>query len=237
MSTGIPGLDQLMGGGIVRGGTLLMEHDGQASPHSILTNLLARASEEDMALTIVPPVELPPKRLRSIIDERIGDMEELLADDRLFLVDFANIWENTKRNVFKPQEHDTDNPAAVLRTVDDRRGDRPMFTALNVEAQLPVLDNDELRQMRFWEEENLYQPEDTTMYLYNPDTLSDELAAFYRNGAWQNLRTWVNDNGLQYIKLKKSPSGYMGSTRLVEYVTDEPYMRVQRLPGAGDGDS
>ncbi|WP_324758876.1 ATPase domain-containing protein [Haloarcula sp. GH36] len=233
MSTGIPGLDQLMGGGIVRGGTLLLEHDGQASPHSILTNLLAQATEDDMAITIVPPVELPPKRLRTIIDERIGDMEELLADDQLFLVDFANIWENTKRNVFKPQEHDTDNPAAVLRTIDDRRGEQPMFTALNVEAQIPVLTDDELRQMRFWEEENLYRPDDTTMYLYNPASLDDELGAFYRNGAWQNLRTWVNEKGLQYIELKKSPSGYMGSTRLVEYVTDEPYMRVQRPPGAG----
>ncbi|WP_268239430.1 MULTISPECIES: ATPase domain-containing protein [Haloarcula] len=233
MSTGIPGLDHLMGGGIVQGGTLLLEHDGRASPHSILTNLLVEARDDGSAITIVPPVELPPKRLRSIIDERIGDMEELLATDQLFLIDFANIWENTKRNVFKPQEHDTDNPASVFRTVDDRRGDQSMFTVLNVEAQLPVLDDDELRQMRFWEEENLYREGDTTMYLFNPATLDDELAAFYENGSWQTLKTWVTDNGLQYIELQKSPSGYMGSTRLVEYIEDKPYMRVQQPPGAG----
>ena len=142
MSTGIQGLDSLMGGGIVKGGTLLLEHDGRASPHSVLTNLMVEAREEGMALTIIPPVELPPKRLRTIIDERVGDMEELLADDQLFLVDFANIWENTKRNVFKPQEHDTDSPAAVFRTISDRRGDQPMFSVLNVEAQLPVLSDD-----------------------------------------------------------------------------------------------
>ncbi|WP_262180408.1 ATPase domain-containing protein [Haloarcula laminariae] len=237
MSTGIDGLDHLMGGGIVKGGTLLLEHDGQASPHSILTNLLVQSHEAGMPITIIPPVELPPKRLRTIIDERIGDMEEMLADDDLFLVDFANIWENTKRNVFKPQEHDTDNPAAVFRTIDDRRGDRPMFSALNVEAQLPVLSDDELRQIRFWEEENLYRPGDTSLYLFNPATLDDELAAFYENGAWQTLETWVTDKGLQYIELQKSPSGFMGSTRLVEYIEREPYMRVQQPPGAGSAES
>ena len=237
MSTGISGLDRLMGGGIVKGGTLLLEHDGQASPHSILTNLMVQAREEGMPITIIPPVELPPKRLRAIIDERIGDMETLLANDELFLVDFANIWENTKRNVFKPQEHDTDNPAAVFRTIDDRRGDQPMFSVLNVEAQLPVLSDDELRQIRFWEEENLYRENDTSIYMFNPATLDDELAAFYENGAWQTLETWVTDKGLQYLELKKSPSGFMGSTRLVEYIEREPYMRIQQPPGAGSTDA
>jgi len=233
LTTGIGGLDKLMGGGIVQGGTLLLKHDGKASPHSILMNLMVQAREEGMAITIVPPVELPPKRLRTIIDERIGDMEELLADDQLFLVDFANTWENTKRNVFKPQEHDTDNPEAVFRTIDDRRGDQSMFSILNVEAQLPVLSDDELRQTRFWVEANLYRPRDASMYLFNPATLDDELAAFYENGAWQTLETWVTDKGLQYIELQKSPSGFMGSTRLVEYIEEQPYMRVQQPPGAG----
>ena len=233
MATGIPGLDSLMGGGIVYGGTLLLKHDGRASPHSILTNLMAEAADNEMAIAIAPPVELPPKRLRSIIDERIGDMDEMLNDDQLFLVDFADIWENTRRNVFKPHAHEDESTAGVFRTIDDRRGDQPMFTVLNVESQLPVLENDELRQVRFWEEQNLYQEQDTTMYLFNPATLTDELAAFYENGAWQTLETWVSDDGLQYVELQKSPSGYMGSTRLVEYVEDEPYMRIQKPPGAG----
>jgi hypothetical protein len=167
MTTGIPGLDSLMGGGIIKGGTLLLEHDGQASPHSVLTNLMVRAREEGYAIAMIPPVELPPKRLRTIIDERIGDMDELMANDEFFLIDFANIWENTKRNVFKPQEHDTDNPAAVFRTIDDRRGNQPMLSVLNIESQLPVLTDDELRQVRFWEEENLFIPGDTSVYLFN----------------------------------------------------------------------
>jgi len=234
MSTGVPGLDDLLGGGIVEGGTFMLEHDGQASPHSMLMNTLSEAVARDKAIALIPPVELPPKRLEEIIAERIGPMKGLMDDDRLFLIDFANIWENTRRNVFKPQEHDTDHPSAVFRTIDERRGDRPIFSVLNVEAQLPSLTDDELRQLRFWEEENLYQPRDTSVYFFNPATLSDDLAAFYQNGAWQILRTWIDESGLQYLKIKKSPAGYLGSTRLVEYVDDEPYIQIQRPPGSGE---
>ena len=235
MSTRIPGLDTLTGGGIVEGGAMVLEHDGQASPHSILTNLMVEAVEQDMAIAIVPPVELPPKLLKEIIDERVGDMHELMADDQFFLVDFSNIWESTRRNVFKPQEHQSDDPETVFETIDDRRGDRPILNLINVEAQLPMLTDDELRQMRFWEEENFFRPGDTSLYFFNSEAMDDELAAFYQNSAWQSLRTWVSDNGLQYVKLKKSPGGYLGSTRLIEYMDEQPYMRVLHPPGVDGG--
>jgi len=239
METGIEGLDALIGGGIVLGGTMLIEHDGQASPHSILTNLMREAVDKDMAIVLVPPVELPPKRLEAIMDRDVGDMDEMLADDRLFLIDYPNIWRNTRRNVFKPREHEDEDPASVYQTIDERRGDRPLFSAINVEAQIPVMSETELKRVRFWQEENLMRDQDTSLYFFNPGTMNDELAEFYKNGAWQVLRTWINDKGLQYLKLKKSPAGFLGSTRLVEYRDEQPYMRVQRPPraGAGKGES
>jgi hypothetical protein len=204
----------------------------------VLTNLLSEAMDHDMAAILVPPVELPPKRFEEIITRRIGPMDELLADNRLFLVDFPNIWENTRRNVYKPTEYD-DSLRDVLSEIDDRRGDRAVLSLINVEAQLPSHSADELRQFRFWEEENFYGPRDTSLYFFNPTALGERLTAFYRNGAWQVVKTWVSDRGLQYVKLRKAPDGYLGATRLVEYVETEPYMRVQRPPGsdATDGDS
>jgi len=231
MTTRIDGLDTLTGGGIVLGGSMVLEHDGQASPHSILTNVMVEAIERGMAVAIVPPIELPPKRLRRIIDNRIGDMHDLMAEDRFFLVDFTNVWENTRRNVFKPQDHESDDPETAFQTIDERRGEQALLSIVNVESQIPVLSEDELRQIRFWEEENFIGPSDTSLYFYNSAALDGELAAFYQNAAWQSLRTWVSDNGLQYVKLNKSPGGYLGSTRLVEYMEDEPYMRVLNPPG------
>jgi hypothetical protein len=193
------------------------------------------AMERDMAITFVPPVELPPKRVENIINRDVGNMTELLNDDRMFLIDYPNIWENTRKNVFKPREYEDQGPSELFRTIDERRGDRPMFSAINVEAQIPVMGVDEMRQVRFWEEENLHQQDDTTIYFFNPKTMPSELAEFYKNGAWQVLRTWINDKGLQYLKLRKSPAGYLGSTRLVEYTEDKPFMRVQKPPRGTEG--
>jgi len=235
MATGIEGLDDLLGGGVPRGGSVLLEHDGRASPHSILTALMRRAIDEGMSITLVPPVELPPKRLERVLADRVGDMDELLADDRLFLLDFANVWENTRRNVFKPTAHDEEDTLETFRTADERRGDRSMLSLLNVEAQLPVLGTDQLRRVRFWEEENFYREGDTSVYFFNPDTMTDRVGAFYRNAAWQVIRTWLSDKGLQYIKLEKSPAGFLGSSRLVEYVEEPPFMHVQRPPHPAEG--
>jgi hypothetical protein len=135
--------------------------------------------------------------------------------------------------VFKPRVHDGESADEVFQTIDERRGDQVLFTAINVEAQMPAMSTNELKRVRFWEEENLMLEDDTSLYFFNPGTMDDELAEFYKNGSWQVLRTWINDKGLQYLKLKKSPAGFLGSTRLVEYTEEKPYMRIQRPPRAG----
>ncbi|MFC7177314.1 hypothetical protein [Halosegnis marinus] len=53
---------------------------------------------------------------------------------------------------------------------------------------------------------------------------------FYTNAAEQILRTWVTDAGLQYVSLRKSPCGFVGTTSLVEYTTEPPYLTVQEPP-------
>jgi hypothetical protein len=234
LETGIDGLDELLGGGFVLGGTALLQHDGRAGVQRMLSEPIMSALDEGMAVVLVPPVELPPKRFRGIFDrDREGaGMDELMEDDRLFMVDFPNIWENTKRNVFKPAVKD-DDIRDVYRTVKDRAGDSPVFSLINVEAMLPTMSNDELRKARFWEEENFFGGEDTSLYLYNPETVEDRIAEVYKNGAWQVLTTWVNERGLQYVELSKSPVGYLGSTRSVEYLDDDPGVRVQEPPSGG----
>ena len=231
LSTGIDGLDTLLGEGIGLGDTLLLEHDGKIDPLPFVLGLLRVALDNDMAIVFVPPVEFPPKNLT---EEQLDQAHELMEDDRLFLLDFPNIWENTRRNVFKPTEHEGEDPAEVFRTIADRRGERPMFTAVSVEAQLPILDTDELRRLRFWEAENSFQSMDTSLYFFTPHTMDEQLATFYENSARQVLQMWRTERGLPYLKLEKSSSGFVGSTRLIEYIDDEPYVRVQQPSRSAD---
>lgn len=234
LQTELEGLDELLGGGLILGGTALLQHDGQAGIHQIISETVLQALRQDMCVMLVPPVEFPPKRFKGIFNRNVAgaDMDELMKDDRLFLVDFPNIWQNTKRNVFKPVEKDK-GVQEVYQTVKDRSGNDPLFSLINIEAMTPGMSNDELRKARFWEEENFFGEKDTSLYLFNPETVQDRISEFYKNGAWQVLDTWINDRGLQYIKLKKSPVGYLGSTRIVEYLKKEPYVRVQQPPKGG----
>jgi KaiC/GvpD/RAD55 family RecA-like ATPase len=233
LNTGVDGLDELMGGGIIRGGNALLEHDGKANTHLLLLNWLEQAAERDMSIVLVPPVELPPSRLRKVLEDRIGDMEELLEDDGLFLIDYPNIWETEKRNVFKPSEYE-DGFEGIYEKIKQRGGEDGIFSIVSLEALLSTMSDKEIRRVRFWEEENFYGDMDTSVYLSNPGTINERVAEFYKNSAWQVLNTWVEETGLQYVKLDKSPSGYMGSTRNVEFLNQEPKVRIQMPPGSGE---
>jgi len=231
--TGIENLDVLLGGGIVSGGSALLQHDGQAIPHSLLVSSLSKAIQRDMALLFVPSVELPPKALTEVFEERIGPMRELMDEDRLFLIDLVNVWENSHRNVFKPQASNGSFDD-IYEAVDQRRDGRPLFSLINVESQLPSLEPDQIRRNRFWEEENFYREQDTAIYWYNPASIPSSLDAFFMNGATQILSTWLTERGIQFLKVKKSPSGYMGLTRAIEYIDEDPYLRIQQTPGGRD---
>jgi len=236
LTTGIPNLDTLLGGGIVTGGAALFQYDGEATPHTFLVNILSAAAEADMALLFVPSLELPPKTLRDIFDSRIGEMRDLLDEDRLFLIDMVNVWENSHPNVFKPSGPEG-SFEDIYNAVDERRDGTALFSLINVESQIPSYSPEEIRRARFWEEENFYREDDTAIYFYNPNSIPDKLDAFYTNGASQVISTWMSDRGLQYITVNKSPSGFMGMTRAVEYVDQEPFIRIQRPPGGVDGGS
>jgi hypothetical protein len=233
LTTGVPGLDALLGGGICLGGTTLLEHDGLADPHSLLTSLVTVALDRDMSVVLVPPVELPPDRLATVLPDHAGPLEELLATDRLFLIDFADAHGSARRNVFAPGVDGAD-PVETFETVSERRGERDLLGLVNVEAQLPALDADELRRLRSREDRHLFRSDDTAVYFLNPETLPDRVAAFHRNAAWQVLRMWVAETGLQYVKLRKAPDGYVGTTSLVEYAREPPHLRVQRPPMADE---
>ena len=102
-----------------------------------------------------------------------------------------------------------------------------MFSA---DAVVQTLGPPEAREVRYFEEANLVGADDTLLHIVDPSMHEGPVGAFYRNTAEQVLDLWMRDDGLQYLTLRKSPCGFVGSTSLVEYVDDPPYLRVQRPP-------
>jgi hypothetical protein len=127
----------------------------------MLTNVIEAAYGDGMAMLVVPPGELPPGRFRDTLASRMAPMDDLFVNDRLFLPGFASVRENSRPNVFKPAEG-TDSVEA-FEAVARRRGNRGMLGVLSVEVQLPFLENDQLRRLRFREGENVSREDATSV--------------------------------------------------------------------------
>jgi circadian clock protein KaiC len=251
LPTGIGGLDTLLGGGLVNGHATVFEHDGLADRIRIVNAVLATAFEADWAVAFVPPMDLHPAQLARLFEDRIEPMEQVLDDDRFFVIDPGNVMDGTDRNVFSIHPKITEYPTvggaarhvlsrfrwgsadrpvkefmSVLETVDERRNDRPLLLLTNTQTLNIVLDPDQLRQFRHRVQVNVIGHDDSALFIHNPSLLPGSLAEFYADNAAQVLHTWLRE-GSQYIKLRKGPSGHLHGTRYVEPIETSPFVRVQ----------
>jgi KaiC/GvpD/RAD55 family RecA-like ATPase len=256
LSTGVAGLDELLGGGLVGGDATVLEHDGLADRVRIVNAALTSAFDAGWAVALVPPMDLHPEQLARLFEVRIAPLGEALADDRFFVIDPGGVMDGTARNVFFVNEKISEYPSVggaarhllsglrpgsadwrvkeflrVLRTIDERRGDRPLLLVTNTQTLNTVLDGAQLRQLRHREHVGVTDHEDAALFVHNPTLLpvgaDGPTAEFYADNAAQVLRTWLRD-GVQYVTLRKGPSGHLDGTRYVEPVPEPPFVRVQR---------
>lgn len=246
LGTGITGLDTLCGGGLVQGGTVLLEHDGRAYVDAIIANVITQAIREGEAIVLVPPSGLTPAHLDNLIAERVGTVRQLLADNQLFVLDLTESWRGLGENVYSISDTEQrirtliGDPKPLLGwkmkrifgQMNERRGAQSALAVVFTEALLQEFDPEDVRQMYYWARKTLFVPEDTVMFVQNPAVMDGKLAASFVYDSQQMLRTWMHDAGLQYIKLEKSPTGHLASTSLVEHVDYPPYVRIQRPAGA-----
>lgn len=242
LETGISGLDQLCGGGLIEGGTTLLNHDGRANVNRIVANAIIESIRDDKVVVLLPPASLEPDHLDSFLGRRVGSISDLLADDRLFILDLNGNWEMFDYNVFGIRDFERTlrqmfgglntlvswKMKRIFSKMNARRGDRSALAVVFTESMLQEFSPPEVRQMHQWAKKNLFIAADTVLFVQNPAVMAETLAEFFVLDAQQMLRTWIHDNGLQYIKLEKSPMGRLGSSRLVEHVDYAPYVRVQR---------
>jgi KaiC/GvpD/RAD55 family RecA-like ATPase len=224
---GIEGLDALTGGGLVRGAGVLLRHDGRANLAALFGAVLTSAFETDHTVMLVPTMALRQDRVHGLLDSRGYDLDNLLASGRLQVVDVIGGWDDDAPGVHEPRE----TPEALVNLfmeLHDGRG--ATYALVNGDALAHRLGAADTRRLRYATEAELLEPEDSFVTVGNPDVVSDEVAAFRHDVAEQVVETQVFDDGLQYVTLRKSPCGFVGTTSLVEYVEEPPYLRVQMPP-------
>ena len=226
---GLPGLDALCGGGLATGAGVLLEHDGQAHLTALYGAMFDAAIEQGFALVLVPTIRLRPQGVATILEGRGHDLDSLLAGDQLFVLDMIGAWDEARRNVFGARETAA-GVQAELDAIRDRGGDDRLFSLINADAMYDTLGGADARRVRYFQEASLLGPDDMLVHVHNPAVTDDATSSFYRNTAEQVVQTHVADDGLQYVSLRKSPCGFVGTTSLVEYVEEPPYLRIQRPP-------
>lgn len=223
---GIEGLDALCGGGLVRGAGVLLRHDGRATLSALFGTLLDHALSAGDDLTLLPTNGLRESRVRALLEGHDRELERLLREGRLSIVDLVGVWDDSLPGVHEPGETAADLAELLAFLSDD---DTRTATLCGADTIVHAYGIDGAREVRYAQSRFL-DPDDTLIHVSNPETIADRAAAFYRDAAEQVVETWVADDGLQYVTLRKSPCGFVGSTSLVEYVADPPYVRVQDPP-------
>ncbi|MFP4188844.1 MAG: ATPase domain-containing protein [Halobacteriales archaeon] len=229
LSVGVDGLDRLCGGGIVRGGTVLLQHDGHANLASILGSFVSTAVEKDYTLVLLPTTHLTPMRVGSVLEEKDVSVGELLGDDRLFVLDMTGSWsEFSDSDNVREATDDVGDVVSFFRNADGS-GEAGTFAIAKTGTAVHRLGPGGARELQHFQEIETGS-EDVVVNVHNPAVTDSRISGFFVDAAEQVLETRVLDDGLQYLTLRKSPCGFVGSTSLVEFRKKPPYFRVQNPP-------
>lgn len=244
VSSGVEGLDRLTGGGYPEGSSTVIEHDGRANLNATVAAGMLATIREDRVIVLFPTPNITPEWFREHVGQHVSSMDELLDDDRLFVIDWSNTWPVDHRNVFKvhlpgllglvskSKLYLTQKLLRVYRTIRERR-EAPLTAWTYTETMLQDFGADDVRFQYNWARGNIFNPRDNVIFIQNPTSMGEQLAEFYVHDAQQVLRQWVHDNGMEYVRLEKGEAGQTDISRHVSYLDEPPYMEVRGSNAAG----
>jgi KaiC/GvpD/RAD55 family RecA-like ATPase len=228
-SIGIEGLDNLCGGGLATGAGVLLQHDGRANLTALFSQLMSRVIAKGYSIVLVPTIRMRPESVRRLLSSHDISLDELIADNRLFVLDMIGAWDETTENVFGSRQS-ASGVKSVLQAIHERAGDQPTLSLVNADAMVNQLGAADARTVRYAQEARWLGPDDLLIHVHNPEVTTDAIDGFYKNAAEQVVKTWITEAGLQYVALEKSPCGFVGTTSMVEFVEEPPYLNVQMPP-------
>ena len=223
LSTGVRPLDDMLGGGLVRGGFTLLSHDGTTGYYTITSQMLASALDEGMSLSIALPVEVSLTQLDRYWQSTGWSARELLDEDRLFVLELVQSDEAKHRNVISFDEDERDWQT-LMELSYERSRDRPLFTYIDTEPVLEQVAPERVREVRYKAATRHTGEDDIVVYTINPSMQDQRLVEFFVDTSSQTLRIERDDDALEWLTLRKSPTGLPGTSKVVAYDDDWPYV-------------
>lgn len=228
LPTGIDTLDEMLGGGLLRGSGVLLEHDERSSTMPLLLGLSTAALDSMVSLVIIPGSDTNPQQVTELFDEMGTAMERLLQRDQLFVIDPYGVWNRRREestNIFAMPKT-SEELKNLYQEIDKRSRGRGTVYLTDIPAVVHNVGPEIAQDIRYWQEASLLGADDILIELTNPDLLDERTSAFYAENARQIITQWVTESGLQYLKVRKGSATSQGTVSLVEFLTTPPYLRL-----------
>lgn len=232
LPTGIPGLDDLLQGGLPKGSVFLLDTNSRANYEYIINGIyFERLREGDRAIMVLSSTA--PLTLLQQYAKMYGvSLEEEVRQGKVCFIDHYN----------RPIPAGFEKATISLGGMDEMEGQR------RVEQWLVSIDQ-EPREGKEWVvfydfntvytyrgaqfTKRLFADEvarsrtngSTVLALCNFSEMDPELASFLERVGNGIIRTWVDGN-YQYLQIVKSPSGYMSAPRMIENISGYPFIRL-----------
>ncbi|WP_254272855.1 methyl-accepting chemotaxis protein [Haloarcula marina] len=220
LELGVPGLNDLCGGGFVVGGQAVIRYGEGASVDGLLAQLTATTVAAGRAVSLTATPTLDRSTLSTAFEATDLSLTEALAEDRLFVLDMFGTWSD-EYNVF---DLGRTTLGAVNETTVARR-DAPLLVVGNIEGEMETVGEQAAREARYENDDGVFDARDTVLNVISDTAVPETLAAFYAGAADQTIETWQTD-GQQYLELRQSPIGTTGSRRRVSTTPRPPFVRV-----------
>lgn len=231
ISTGIPGLDQLLQGGLLSGKVYVLDTNSKANYAQILLSITSEWIKRKFYAIILPSSFLIPT---NIIDHftRLGvDLSDAVSENRIHFIEYYD------RPYPPPLDSQVVNVKGLSADEYSNKVRAGMQIALDywkLSPSLILYDMNTIVSERgkdfvltdFTEEVAAARKNGSTMLaLINFSEIGKEVSSFLERTANGVIRTWV-DGRYQYLQVSKSPSGQLSDPFIVETLHHPPYVRL-----------
>jgi KaiC/GvpD/RAD55 family RecA-like ATPase len=229
VSTGMPKLDELLGGGVVSGNSMSYLYDGDTHAVPLLTKLIVSFLDRDNEVVMLPPPNLTYESLNHYA-ELLGDVsvDKYLASSLLrVLVVGGSVYS------FLPSEMSPDGVESVKqRDIIQRLGqlthtpDGRVVLVISCQALSLFMHDEVVREVIQQVASECRGSKNMAVFTAVPTLINEELMSSMMNASEQILSHKRQENGIESIRLDKGIGGEVGSSRLVEYYDEEPYLSL-----------
>jgi hypothetical protein len=219
----VEGLNDLLGGGLVRGGVVVLEQSRNGLVDELVMNVGLDVVDEQLSMTLLPPMSLTREQLDGYLTRLHVSLKRLLDNDQLFVLDTAGTWAGEGESVFDIRSPDEVRSATT--TALERSRARGTVHVVDVSAMSETVGANDSIDLLEWYDESLRGRRDLLMAIVSLDETPAAVRDAYRAAATQIIGIGETD-GRRTLTVERTPDGETGATRGLRYLTEEPFVEL-----------